>query len=173
MKRRTLVSLTLVIVIAGAFAAGVAYGTAGTTAQQAAAKAKPLTPPTRAELLKLVNAERAKHGVAPLKEDKRLDWSAQQKADDEQLYGYFGHMHNGKFVGQGFITSTGIECVLDSENLHQGTGIYATAKGVVDGWIGSPAHHKAMVDPRYTLTGFGIAPLPNGGYTYVEHFCQP
>ena len=39
-------------------------------------------PPDAQEMLELVNQERAKVGVAPLKLDKRLNASAQEKADD-------------------------------------------------------------------------------------------
>lgn len=49
-------------------------------------------PPTREELLKLVNEERAKNGVAALTEDARLDTSAQRKADDMATYHYFNHV---------------------------------------------------------------------------------
>jgi uncharacterized protein YkwD len=131
------------------------------------AQVKPQAP-TRTELLKLVNQERAKYGVAPLKEDKRLDLSAQRKADDEVKYHYFGHIspHDGKH-GFEYINDVGIYCKTDSENLHWANLNILSSKETVQGWIGSPAHHKAMIDPEYTLTGFGIS-----GNQVVEHFCQ-
>lgn len=127
------------------------------------------TPPTRAELLKLVNAERKKAGVAPLKEDKRLDWSAQQKADDMQKYNYFGHFRNGVFIGQQLIDQTGISCRLDSENLQDETNLKPiTPRGIVEVWKTSKSHYEAMISSKYTLTGFGITDNQT-----VEHFCQP
>lgn len=130
------------------------------------AKVKP-NPPTRLQLLTLVNDERAKHGVAPLIEDTRLDISAQRKADDEVKYDYFGHVspHDG-LHGYIYINDVGIYCSDDGENLTENVNVN-DAKTAVDAWISSPPHHKAMINPLYTLTGFGIS-----GNQLVEHFCQ-
>lgn len=129
------------------------------------------SPPTRAELLSLVNAERAKYGAAPLVEDSRLDTSAQEKADDEIKYDYFGHISPSESPNAGqdshnFIFNTGIYCVDSSENITENIHIN-DAKHAVDAWIASPPHHQAMIDPKYSLTGFGIA-----GNEIVEHFCE-
>lgn len=124
-------------------------------------------PVTSADLLALVNAERAKNGVAPLTEDSRLDTSAQEKAVDEATYNYFGHVspHTGK-NSHDWIFGTGISCADSSENLTE--NIYTNdAKSAVEAWIASPPHHQAMISPLYTLTGFGIS-----GNQIVEHFCQ-
>lgn len=131
-------------------------------------------PLTSENLLKLVNEERAKAGVAPLQIDSRLSQSAQRKADDEVKYGYFGHVspNDGKH-GYEYITDTGIYCKTDSENLVNNIDP-ATSKpmdnnatGAVEAWIASKPHHAAMLDQRYTLTGFGIS-----GTQVVEHFCE-
>lgn len=129
------------------------------------------TPPTRAELLALVNAERAKYNVAPLVEDTRLDQSALMKANDEVTYGYFGHIspanspHAGKNSSD-YIFGTGIVCVDSGENLTENTNVN-DAKHAVDAWIASPPHHAAMIDPKNSLTGFGI-----DKDQIVEQFCQ-
>lgn len=147
------ISVSLVVAIASLYGISAYFGS---KTAQAAPK-----PPTIAQLLALVNAERAKHGIAPLKEDSRLDVSAQRKANDEATYRYFGHVspHDGKH-GYEYINDVGISCKSDSENL-------AWSSTPVQGWIASPPHHKAMIDPKYTLTGFGIT-----GFQIVEHFCQ-
>jgi len=131
-------------------------------------------PPTIPELLKLVNEERSRVGVAPLIEDTRLDQSAQRKADDEVKYNYFGHIspNDGKH-GYEYINDVGIYCKTDAENLIENidsnTGITYenTSKGTIDGWIKSPPHYAAMINKDYSLTGFGIS-----GTQIVEHFCQ-
>lgn len=132
--------------------------------------------PTRSQLLALVNAERAKHGVAPLKEDPRLDASAQMKAQDEVTYNYFGHISPSSSPNAGknshdYIASTGIVCVDTSENLVEygtiGNSSEQSAEAAVGDWIDSPPHHQAMIDPNYSLTGFGI-----DSKQIVEHFCQ-
>lgn len=151
---------------------GVAIGSFVTGYSDAKASRTVQNPPTVAQLLTLVNAERAKNGVAPLKEDPRLDASAQMKANDEVAYNYFGHISppaspNAGRQGYLYINDTDIACVTDSENLTENNPGINTAEQAVYSWIQSPSHHKAMIDPRYSLTGFGI-----NGNEIVEHFCQ-
>ena len=130
-------------------------------------------PPTRSELLKLVNKERAKHGIAPLKIDKRLNWSAQKKSDDMLAYGYYDHESpkspNSEGNSDQWILASGVRCIAAGENLDENS----TASAAVKAWIASKSHHTAMIDSKYTSTGFGIAGKdPNGYYLITEHFCQ-
>ena len=64
---------------------------AGVAQEQAESKYD-VGPPDAQEMLELVNQERAKVGAAPLKLDERLNASAQEKADDMQNRGYYGHV---------------------------------------------------------------------------------
>lgn len=130
-------------------------------------------PATVAELLQLVNEQRAKVGVAPLVLDERLNQSAQRKADDMVKYDYNAHIspHDGKH-GYTYANETGIRCKTVSENLHWGDGYYLTSAGTVDGWMGSQLHKEAMLNKQYSLTGLGIAFHKNGQIAVVEHFCE-
>lgn len=126
-------------------------------------------PPTIVSLLTAINAQRAKIGVAPLQEDARLDASAQQKADDMWKYNYFAHVspHDGKH-GYEYINTTGIYCKTDSENLSWRTAKdQITTDDAVYWWMHSTPHREALLNPAYTLTGFGIVKD-----AVVEHFCQ-
>jgi len=127
-------------------------------------------PPTRSELLRLVNQERAKHGVAPLKEDAQLDSTAQWKADDMNTRHYFGHYdpETGKRNGlDKMMDNVGSRCTFISENILENDADN-TSKGSVATWISSKPHHLAMIDKQYVYTGFGIS-----GTYVVEHFCNP
>lgn len=123
--------------------------------------------PTRAELLKLVNEQRAKAGVKPLVESPQLDASAQMKAQSEVDNNHFGHMLNGVFVGQKFMIATGIVCASGDENLTENIAGRNTAEQAVYSWTMSKPHYKAMINPKYTLTGFGVEQDE-----IVEHFCE-
>jgi len=125
-------------------------------------------PATVEELLSLVNAERAKVGVAPLVLDERLNQSAQRKADDMVKYNYFGHVSpNDGMHGYEYINETDISCKTDSENIRENEKQYNNVDIAVAAWKNSKAHREAMLDPKYKLTGFGIS-----GTRYVEHFCE-
>lgn len=151
---------------------------------KATAPSKP-TPPTVDELLRLVNEERAKVGVAPLVIDPLLNQSAQMKSDDMALNNYFGHVDaNGKH-GWDYINDVNKRCTSASENI---VGV-ATATGAIDWWMGSDSHRLALQDPKYESTGIGISyvnriPLANivtskpvytdmiNTYVITEHFCD-
>lgn len=130
----------------------------------AAAQSTPTPqPPTRAELLQLVNAERAKYNVAPLQENVALDQAAQAKAEDEVVHG-FGHYCGGCMNGmdKSHVTlglpGTYGENLTDNVNTND-------AQSAFQAWVNSPEHLKNMVDPNFTLTGFGIS-----GTQIVEEF---
>jgi uncharacterized protein YkwD len=170
MKRAAQLGIAGLVLLAIGFAAGDVVGyNQGQDSPKATAKVtKAPNPPTRAQLLKLVNAERAKHGVAPLKEDSRLDKSAQEKSDAEAKHHHFGHMYKGAFNGAAFAKQTGIVCEPFSENLAWVTnGSLETAEAAIDWWMSSKPHRKALLNTKYTLTGFGI--IHSG---VAEHFCQ-
>lgn len=126
-------------------------------------------------LLKLVNEERAKNGAEPLKLDATLNQSAQWKADDMAEFKYFSHKKPGEKLMNGLEYLDARDdgrCTYISENLHEENDYYVSATSSVNGWISSKPHHEAMIDPEYTLTGFGYA-TADGKTKVVEHFCKP
>ena len=128
-----------------------------------------IQPPTVDELLRLVNEERAKVGVAPLVIDERLNMSAQYKAQDLLSRNYFAHTdpETGKNNGLDYAESLGMDiaCSNVSENITWNTRVN-DSKSAVNAWVKSGPHYKAMINPEYTLTGFGIADTK-----IVQHFC--
>lgn len=131
---------------------------------------KEIKPATITELLTLVNAERAKVGVAPLIIDERLNMSAQAKADDMFTRNYNDHVDPDGYHGYMYINVHAPNvCNSGGENLVNNvakTNFDASA-AVVNSWVYSPSHYAAMIDPNYDITGFGIS-----GTKVVEHFCD-
>lgn len=129
------------------------------------------TPPTTAELLTLVNAERAKVHVAPLTIDSRINSSAQYKASDMVTRNYFDHKDpvTGKLNGLDKLNELDKDCSYVSENIAEiNNPADFTSQGAITGFVNSPPHYAAMINPVYKTTGFGIA-----GNKVVEQFCQP
>ena len=128
-----------------------------------------LDPPTAEELLELVNAERAKVGVAPLVIDERVQRSAQLKADDMAANNYFAHIipSTGKVLSPEMNDLLVSACTSSRENLSWNTDkSQLSAVEAVNWWKSSEAHYAAMINPRYTTTGFGIR-----NHIITEHFC--
>lgn len=126
---------------------------------------KPVTPE---DLLKEVNEERAKVGVAPMVLDSRLNASALQKAQDLQADNYIEHVNPRTGVnGLDYIDKQDIRCKTIGENLHRNPNPALTASMAISGLKLSEPHYKAMINPNYDLTGFARI----GPYV-VEHFCD-
>lgn len=126
------------------------------------------TPPTVDELLRLVNLERQKAGVAALTLDPLLNQSAQYKAAELQVEGWDDspHVNRSGRHGYDYIGDFGKRCLIQSENLQENLS-QASSVGIVAYWKESPSHYATMIDPRYESTGFGIS-----GQMIVQHFCD-
>lgn len=123
-------------------------------------------PPDASEIFELVNAERAAVKIAPLKIDERLNKSAQIKANDMLTRGYYSHEDPQGKSGASYVFEQAPDvCMFAAENLIKGDTLF-TSRQSIDSWKSSPAHYSAMIDGKYTLTGFGIA-----GNIVVQHFC--
>lgn len=121
-------------------------------------------PPTVDEIYNLVNQERAKIGVAPLKLDPRLNQSAQEKAEDMAKNNYFDHVNPTTGVhGYTIISKYAKECRIGSENL---ANSYPTSRDLISAWLRSVSHKEAMLNPNYVLTGVGVSKSK-----VVQHFC--
>lgn len=122
--------------------------------------------PTISELLDDVNKARGDAGVSPLIEDPRLDQSAQIKANDMQTNGY-GHTDGDGQPGYTLAHKAIPACIYVSESLDAAE----TAQETISEWLNSPPHRAALLDPKYSLTGFGV--VAHSDYYYVvEHYCQ-
>lgn len=110
------------------------------------------------------NAFRARHGLAPLKADPRLnalagDWSRQMAAR-----GQLSHRPN---MLQAYPAGTTVA----AENVAM-NGPSATAKDLVRQWANSPGHRRNMLDPRLTHMGAGSARAADGYVYATQNFAR-
>ncbi|MEU3830743.1 CAP domain-containing protein [Streptomyces sp. NPDC029080] len=137
----------------------------GGTATAGAAPAAPATvsgPVTRAvqesspgEILSLVNAERAKAGCEPLKEDPRLMQAAQAHADDMEANGLTGHDGSDGSTALSRMEKAGYSPAGPSSENVSGPG-HDSAKSHVDGWMSSSRGHRAAIlNCEFKETGIG------------------
>ena len=117
-------------------------------------------------LFNMVNEERAKAGIKPLVRNEKLDYSAQQKSDDMAKYNYFSHdnpstgFHGYDYIPRGMCPGYQSENITHSATTDRN-------KASMDGWMDSPPHRKAILDPDYEYAGVGV----NGDYGTM-HFCD-
>jgi uncharacterized protein YkwD len=119
-------------------------------------------------ILGLLNAERAKRGLSPLRRSPKLDAAARWQSRDMVKHRYFAHKRNGgpNFVKRirrtGYLTRAGNWTV--GENIGWATGAYATPEGLVDGWMHSPEHRHNILDRQYEQIGVGLVYGTPRGY---------
>lgn len=161
MKKLVIGIIISVIVLIGLFTGGVWYSVA-TSQVPPQVIIEPskyeVGPPDPQEMLELVNIEREKVGVAPLTIDENVQKSAQLKADDMANRNYFSHTIKGYDKGNLTKEMTSLideSCVGGGENIHAGSD--DTSKRAIESWKASEPHYKAMIDPKFTKTGFGVA----------------
>jgi len=120
-----------------------------------------------AEILGLVNQERARAGQPPLKFSPRLAVIARGHSYDMALRHYLAHNSPDGVAPAERIAGAGIGYHAVGENVYMDDADPADMpRRAMNGWLKSPAHHANIVSGTFTETGVGIAQSADGN-TYV------
>ncbi|MFF9088529.1 CAP domain-containing protein [Streptomyces sp. NPDC014991] len=135
--------------------------TATASAPASAAPAAPSTPkPTAtasgvtAEIVRLVNAERAKAGCRALTPDSALTRAAQAHSADMAAHQNMSHTGSDGSAPGDRITGAGYAWSSYGENVAYG---YSTAEQVMAGWMSSPGHRANILNCSFQEIGVGLA----------------
>nr|WP_249292465.1 CAP domain-containing protein [Metabacillus flavus] len=114
---------------------------------------------TEAEVVSLVNKERAKAGLKPLAVDWELARVAKYKSQDMHDRHYFDH--NSPTFGTPFnmMKTFGIKYKTAGENIAQGQ---TSAQAVMTAWMNSSGHRANILNSSYTHIGVGY--VKDGNY---------
>ncbi|POX59630.1 RNA polymerase [Streptomyces sp. Ru62] len=118
-----------------------------------APQAQPAPTGTVAQVVALVNKERAAAGCGPVTEDPQLDKAAQGHSDDMAARGYFDHIDpDGAGPGER-ITAAGYRWSTYGENIAKGQ---QTPQAVMDSWMNSPGHRANILNCAFKNIGVGV-----------------
>ncbi len=128
------------------------------------------------DVLKLINAERAKLGMGALEWDENLANAARYHAYDLATQDYFDHKsydrNGGKLVQVGGtfdrIKKFYSASFVNSENIAAGNSL---PKSTYEQWFNSPGHYKNMFNPSSEKVGLGVFYDENSTYGYYWVFC--
>jgi uncharacterized protein YkwD len=112
---------------------------------------------TREAVICLLNAERAKHGLLPLRHHPLLELASQRHSDDMARRKFFEHDTPDGVDPQERMTAVGYRPPWTGENLYAGTDTEATPVRALDGWMNSPGHRANILRPEFTEVGVGVA----------------
>lgn len=121
-----------------------------------------------AEVLRLVNIERAKHGAGPLVLNPRLNKSAQFHADFMAGNDCFEHLCPGEPELGERVRRAGYDWQRVAENIAAGQEDPAE---VVESWMNSPGHRRNILNPALKEIGVGYTLLDqDGGKESWRHY---
>lgn len=126
-------------------------------------------------IIEITNKYRKENGdLTALKENSKLDFSAEKKLQDMFMKQYFEHA-SPEGVGVGDLgTQVSYDYIIIGENLALGN--FKDDKALVDAWMNSPGHRANILNKRYTEIGVAVGHgMYNGKSVWmsVQHFALP
>jgi uncharacterized protein YkwD len=150
---------------------------ATTTAQKtpspasSATTAKPSTQNStstvEAEVLRLVNLERAQANCRPLQADEQLALAARRHSADQAANGYFDHTSQDGRTWADRIAATSYQGRPGGENIAAGQ---PTPAAVMDSWMKSPGHRANILNCSFKDLGVGVARGGSYGIYWTQDF---
>lgn len=149
---------------------------APTAKPTAAPTAKPTTAPAanteaamEAEVLRLVNEERAKYGLGALKRASDLDALARAHSQDMITRHFFDHTNPSGQSPFDRMRAAGISYRAAAENIAYGQ---RSAAAVMDAWMNSSGHRANILNGTYTEIGIGAVRNSGGTIYWTQEFVK-
>ena len=117
-----------------------------------------------AELINLINRERAKSGAQPLDLNWEIARLARYKSEEMKRHGLFSHesLVYGSPAQQ--LTRFNVPHCIVGANIAMG---YETSEEVLEAWLNSQNHHANLLNAEYTSAGVGLSIDDNGIYYWT------
>jgi len=118
------------------------------------------------KMVDLINAERAKVGLAPLAVDVKLMDVAKLKAEDMVKNNYFSHTSPTYGSPFDMLKQFGVSYKYAGENIAGNSTVEAAHQALMN----SQGHRENILSPNYTHVGIGITDSPTYGKIFVQLF---
>jgi uncharacterized protein YkwD len=166
-------ALALTLALVGAPAASAAGACSSANARVSTASKRVLIRAT----LCVLNVERAKHHLRPLRLNRKLAAAARGHSGAMASRHFFSHnsLNGTSFVDRirrtGYLRGARSWSV--GENIAWGSGRLSTPRAIGRAWMNSPGHRANILSRSFRAIGIGIAagtPSGRGGSTYTTDF---
>jgi len=117
-------------------------------------------------MLDLINQERSKVGVAPLKIDSQLQKMAQVKSDEMVAKSYFSHTSPTYGSPFDMMKTFGISYTTAGENIAGNSSV----DGAHEALMNSPSHKENILNSSFNYVGIGITASPTYGKIFAQDF---
>jgi uncharacterized protein YkwD len=145
--------------------AAIVVGSAGTAGAATPIERSLVSASAQTDLIALVNAYRASHGLQAVSSNGQLTAAATWMAGDMAARNYIGHVSSDGRSPTQRISAFGYpaSAMYTGENLAAG---YGTAGAVLAGWQASAAHNAVLTNPNYNAVGVGLVYSPSSTYKW-------
>ena len=125
----------------------------------------------------VLNADRARSGLRPLRLNHRLSLAARRHSRAMAARHFFSHdsLNGSSFLDRirrtGYLS--GAHSWTVGENIAYGSGRLQTPRAIGRAWMNSPGHRANILSRSFRSIGIGIAagtPFGGGGATYTTDF---
>jgi uncharacterized protein YkwD len=125
----------------------------------------------------VLNAERVRHNLRPLRLNRKLSAAARRHSRAMAKRRFFSHnsLSGASFVDRirrtGYLSGARSWAV--GENIAYGSGSRSTPRSIGTAWMNSPGHRANILSSSYSAIGIGVArgtPVGGGGATYTTDF---
>lgn len=117
-------------------------------------------------MLDLINQERSKAGVAPLKIDAQLQKMAQVKSDEMVAKSYFSHTSPTYGSPFDMMKTFGINYSSAAENIAGNSSVDKAHEALMN----SPGHRENILKSSFNYVGIGITASPTYGKMFAQEF---
>lgn len=130
---------------------------------------------TKERIVEITNQQRTLNGnLPPLKENSKLNFSAEKKLQDMFVKGYFEHISpEGTGVGD-LGNQVAYDYIIIGENLALGN--FKNDQSLIDAWMASPGHKANILNNKYSDIGVSVGKgvyMGNSVWMAVQHFALP
>ncbi|MBX6341758.1 MAG: CvpA family protein [Thermomicrobiaceae bacterium] len=123
-------------------------------------------PEDEARMVALVNQERERRGLAPLRVDAKLQAVARAHSEEMLRLGYFSHVSPVSGSPLDRLTASGVQFAVAGENLAYAPTVEIAHQGLME----SEGHRANILSPEFTRIGVGVVAAPNGGKMFTQEF---
>lgn len=120
------------------------------------------------KMLNLVNQERAKIRVEPVRVDPAMTAVAEAHAKDMFLRRYFSHVTPEGLNAGDRLVKAGITFTVAGENIAYAPDLMTAHNGLMN----SPGHRQNILDPSFRRIGIGIITTVTWGTMFVQDFAN-
>ena len=124
------------------------------------------SPDEEQEMLRLVNQERQRHGLASLTPDPLLREAARAHGEEMFKLGYFGHESPVSGSPSDRLEAAGCQFLDAGENLAYAPDVDVAHRGLME----STVHRANILSSQYRRIGIGIIESPTRGKMFAQEF---